>query len=202
MLQKLSRIILKAFGWNVTGDAPNVQKLVIIGAPHTSNWDFPLSLLSLSALGLKFSWVGKHTLFTPPFHLLFKAIGGIPVNRTKRSSFLDKISNEFTHRDRLILAIAPEGTRSKTDHWKAGFYYIAMAANVEICMGYVDYKTKSVGLGPHFKPTGNVLKDFASIESFYREICGKHPDLQNDIKLRDKEVNLLTRELLKSKNQK
>lgn len=202
MFKKICLVILRSCGWTVSGEAPTNKKLVIIGAPHTSNWDFPLSLLSLSALGLRFSWVGKHTLFKPPFGLFFEAIGGIPVNRSKRSSFLEKIADEFAKRNKLLLAIAPEGTRSKNDHWKAGFYYIAMQAEVEICLGFVDYSTRSVGLGDQFMPTGDIDKDFCLIENFYKSKFGKYPEKQNDIKLRDREISFLRKELAASKSTK
>lgn len=198
MLKKPCKAILTAFGWKVSGVTPTNKKLVIIGAPHTSNWDFPLSLLFLSALGLRFSWVGKHTLFKPPLGIFFKAIGGIPVDRTKRSTFLDKIAEEFSKRDKLLLAITPEGTRSKINHWKAGFYYIAMQAEVDICFGFVDYSTKSVGLGPIFKPTGDIDKDFSIIAKFYKSKLGKFPEKQNDIKLREKELDFLRMEMASS----
>lgn len=195
MLQYFSNLILRFCGWKLEGTKPSAEKLVIIGAPHTSNWDFPLSLLALSALGMRFSWVGKHTLFRPPFGLLFKAIGGIPVDRSKRSSFIDMIVTEFTNRERLALAIAPEGTRGKANHWKAGFYYIAMKANVEILLAYVNYDTKTIGLGPQLTPTGDVEQDFVSISKFYKPIRGKYPDQQNDLRLRKKEILLLHRQL-------
>ncbi len=198
MFSWICKAILNTFGWKVSGEAPANKKLVIIGAPHTSNWDFPLSLLSLSALGLRFSWVGKHTLFYAPFGFFFKAIGGIPVDRTKRSAFLEKIAEEFSKREKLLLAIAPEGTRSKIDHWKAGFYYIAVQAEVEICFGFVDYGTKSVGLGPIFKPTGDIDKDFSIIAKFYTSKVGKYPNKQNDIRLREKEINFLRKEMSSS----
>lgn len=200
MLKTLCKAILAIFGWKVSGEAPAPSKLVIIGAPHTSNWDFPLSLLALPALGLRFSWVGKHTLFSPPFGIFFKAIGGIPVDRTKRSSFLEKIAEEFNKRDKLMLAIAPEGTRSKLNHWKAGFYYIAMQAEVNICLGFVDYRTKTVGLGPVLKPTGDIDKDFSIIAEFYQSKSGRYPAKQNELKLREKELDHIRKDMAATKH--
>ncbi len=198
MLQKLSRLILKAFGWNVTGKAPQMQKFVIIGAPHTSNWDFPLTLLGLTAIGLRFSWIGKHTIFKGPLGIFFKKIGGIPVNRTARTNFIDEMVDAFATRDRLKLAIAPEGTRSKKDHWKAGFYHIAVRANTKICLGYIDYPTKTIGLGPTLMPSKDIVADFEIIKAFYHGKSGKFPENESTIRLREKEIALFEKEYSKT----
>ena len=194
MIRWISSALLKIFGWHVVGEPAAEKKMVIIGAPHTSNWDFPLSLLSLSALGLRFSWVGKHSLFKPPFGILFKAIGGLPVDRSRRTAFLDNIAKEFQVREHLLLAIAPEGTRSKQNHWKAGFYFIAVRAEVPICLGFVDYSSKTVGVGPHFMPSGDINRDFQIIKNFYQTKRGKFPERESELKLREKEMNLLSKE--------
>lgn len=195
MIQTIAKFILKLSGWTILGRLPTEQKMVIIGAPHTTNWDFPLSLLALSGLGLKFSWVGKHTLFNPPFGFLFRALGGISVNRKNRSTFLQDMAKEFAARQSLVLAIAPEGTRGKTDHWKGGFYNIAAIANVPICLGFVDYKNRTIGLGPTVVTCGDIVEDFVTIKQFYIDKIGKFPDKQSEITLREKEIKLLKREL-------
>ena len=159
MICKLSQFILQVFGWKAVSQHKEYSKFILIGAPHTSNWDFPLTLLAVWALGVKFSWVAKHSIFIGPFGYLFRKMGGIPVNRKVRTGFLKSMVDSFENSDNLVLAIAPEGTRSKTDHWKAGFYNIAAKANVEICLGYIDYPRKTVGLGPLLRPSGDVKND-------------------------------------------
>ncbi len=188
MIKKLSTTVLSIVGWRVEGQLPADKKLLIIGAPHTSNWDFPLTLLALSALGLRFSWVAKHTLFKGPLGPLFKAIGGVPVNRKVKSGFLKETVDAFLERDKLILAIAPEGTRSKTDHWKAGFYHIAVKANINICLGFIDYPSKTIGLGPIVSPSKDIDYDFSVIKEFYQEKTGRYPAKQSEILLREKEI--------------
>ena len=199
MVSKLSQFILRLFGWKALSLHKGDSKYILIGAPHTSNWDFPLTLLAVWALGVKFSWVAKHSIFIGPFGYLFRKLGGIPVNRKVRSGFLKSMIDSFENSDNLVLAIAPEGTRSKTDHWKAGFYNIAVKANVEICLGYIDYPSKTVGLGPLLRPSGNVENDFTTIRNFYKDKVGKFPEKQSTITLRDREAAILQREITKSK---
>lgn len=196
MIQRLSASLLRLCGWRLAPEIPPDQKIIIIGAPHTSNWDFPMTLLALSALGQRFSWIGKHTIFNGPIGTLLKRIGGIPVNRQVRSGFIEEMVHAFATQDRLLLAIAPEGTRAKKDHWKAGFYHIAMQARVNICLGFIDYRAKAIGLGPVIVPTGDVAADFALIKSFYQDKKGKNPHQASTICLRDKEIALLNQQYL------
>ncbi len=197
MIQALSKAILFLFGWHLDKNIPEEDKIIIIGAPHTSNWDFPLTLLALSALGLKFSWIGKHTLFKWPFGTFFKTIGGIPVNRKVRNGLINEMVKAFAVRDQLTLTIAPEGTRSKQDHWKGGFYHIAVKANIKICFGFIDYPTKTIGLGPTLLPSRDIDRDFKQIKAFYHGITGKHPHKESTICLRDKEIALFQNEEVK-----
>jgi len=198
MICKLSQFILQVFGWKAVSQHKEYSKFILIGAPHTSNWDFPLTLLAVWALGVKFSWVAKHSIFIGPFGYLFRKMGGIPVNRKVRTGFLKSMVDSFENSDNLVLAIAPEGTRSKTDHWKAGFYNIAAKANVEICLGYIDYPRKTVGLGPLLRPSGDVKNDFSTIREFYKDKVGKFPEKQSTITLRDREAAILQREINRS----
>ena len=190
MLQILSTSILSLLGWHVEKSKPAEKKIIIIGAPHTSNWDFPLTLLALSSLGLRFSWIGKHTIFRGPFGIFFRTIGGIPVDRKARSGFINEMAGAFSARDRLTLAIAPEGTRSKKNHWKAGFYHIAVKANIKVCFGFIDYPTKTIGLGPTLTPSDDIVRDFEVIQAFYQDKTGKYPDKESAICLREKEIAL------------
>lgn len=190
MLQALSKASLFLLGWHLEKNIPAEDKIIIIGAPHTSNWDFPLTLLALSALGLRFSWVGKHTLFRWPLGSLFKMIGGIPVNRKIRNGLINEVVNSFATKERLILAIAPEGTRAKQNHWKGGFYHIALKAHIKVCFGFIDYPTKTIGLGPTLLPSNDIERDFDQIRAFYHGITGKHPHKESTICLREKEIAL------------
>lgn len=198
MVSSLSRLLLQVFGWKAISQHKGYSKFILIGAPHTSNWDFPLTLLAIWALGIKFSWVAKDSLFIGPLGFIFRKLGGIPVNRKERTGFLKKMVNSFEQNDNFVLAIAPEGTRSKTDHWKAGFYNIAVKTNTEICLGYIDYPGKTIGLGPLLRPSGDVENDFALIREFYKDKTGKFPEQQSTITLRDRETAILQREINRS----
>jgi len=155
---------------------PAVNKLVVIAAPHTSNWDLPVLLGLAFALRAKAYWLGKHTLFRWPFGFLFRWMGGIPVYRSASQNAVAQSVEMFRNSEKLILAIPPEGTRSKVSHWKTGFYYIALGAEVPISLGFIDYKRKASGLGPTLYPTGDIEADMEIIRNFYADVTGKYPD--------------------------
>ena len=176
MLSRLSMWILKTLGWEIHADLPDIKKYVAIAAPHTSNWDFPLGILTAKAINLKVHWMGKHTLFRWPYGWFFRLIGGTPVQRDGGQNYIEQMSDLFEHSEQLILALAPEGTRGETDHWKTGFYYIARAANVPILMAYMDFGNKQAGTGKLFYPGEDIEADFAQIRQFYAGKRGKNPE--------------------------
>ena len=173
---------LSAFGWRVDGPAPAVKKAVVVAAPHTSNWDFPFTIATSWALGLEMSWMGKHTLFRPPFGHVMRWLGGIPVNRHKRHNAVKSAVEVLEIHEELFLVLAPEGTRSKSK-WKTGFYNIAVGAKAPIVLGYLDYEKKTSGLGVLFYPTGNIDEDMLQIKKFYANVTGKHPERTSVIEL-------------------
>ncbi len=183
-LQALAQWAIKSLSWQLDLNIPEAQSFVLIGAPHTSNWDFVFTMLLIYASGIKISWIGKDSLFRPPFGSLFRRLGGIAVNRSVRQDFVGQIVAQFQQDKKLVVAISPEGTRSKSDYWKTGFYYMALGAQVPIVMGYIDYQQKVVGLGPCFYPSGNIQADFEQIKAFYAAKVGKYPHKQGTIQLR------------------
>ena len=183
--QKLARAILRLVGWRVEDKLPDGKKYVLIGAPHTSNWDFVLMLLFRDALGIKAHWAAKDTFFRGPWGALLRKMGGISVNRRSRNNFVDQIVAVFRQCEEMILVIAPEGTRSIVGYWKSGFYYMAMGAGVPIALGFLDYGRQVGGVGATFLPTGDIQTDFAVVREFYTGIAGRHPHRQGEIKLRD-----------------
>ncbi len=185
MMQEISRFILRMFGWQAVLAVQMVDRCVLVGAPHTTNWDFPLAILGMSAMGIKFNWVAKHTLFRWPLGIIMRSLGGISLDRkTGGAGFAIKAVESFHDLDRFILAIAPEGTRHKTEYWKAGFYKIALKSGVPVALGYVDYKNKMIGIGKLFMPTGDKDKDFLLVQDFYSDKIGKYPEKQGEIRLR------------------
>jgi 1-acyl-sn-glycerol-3-phosphate acyltransferase len=135
-------------------------------------------------LGMKRNWVGKHTLFGPPFGWLMRVLGGVPLDRSKRHNFVDQVVVAFDGADEMVIALAPEGTRSHTSHWKTGFYYIAGGANVPIILAFIDYPTKRIGLGSILYPTGELDADMQLIRDFYADKRGKRPENEGEIRAR------------------
>lgn len=178
LLRGFSVAFLRLTGWKVEGTLPpEAAKSVFIAAPHTSNWDLPYTLMVAFALRLNPYWMGKQSIFKAPFGGIMKWLGGIPVNREQSSNLVAASADAIGAADGpLQLIVPPEGTRSKTRYWKTGFYYIALGAQVPIVMAYMDYSTKRSGLGPLFKPTGDVQADMAAIKGFYAPFKGKNAE--------------------------
>jgi len=182
----IARWLMRLTGWRIHVLPPHTTRYVVIGAPHTSNWDFLLALALIYFENLPIRIMGKDTLFRWPLGIFMRAIGAIPVNRRERTSMVDQIAARFEQEQSLIIGIAPEGTRSNANHWRSGFYYIALKAKVPIVMAYLDYGNKVVGIGPSIKPTGDIDADFDKIRDFYSGIKGKFPQKQGDIILIEK----------------
>jgi 1-acyl-sn-glycerol-3-phosphate acyltransferase len=180
----LAKMVLKLFGWRTEGSLGDLRKCVLIVAPHTSNWDFVVMLLLAVALRLKATWMGKHTLFRPPFGWIMRRLGGLPIDRRARHNMVEQVVESFRTRDQLVLAILPEGTRKHTPYWRSGFYHIALGAQVPIAFGFADYARKVGGIGGVLMPTGDVDADMAVIRDFYTGIVGKRPEQYGEIRLK------------------
>ena len=166
--------VLHLLGWKIGPEGDDVPKCVICVAPHTSNVDFTMGQLYYYAIGRKAKFLIKKEWFIFPLNIIFKSMGGIPINRSKSSSTTAQLAEEFSRRDIFHLAIAPEGTRKKVEEWKKGFYYIALKAGVPIQVAYIDYGKKEVGIKTTFYPTGNADEDIFTIRSMYEGIVGCH----------------------------
>lgn len=177
-LRWLSKHLLRLLSWTLTGSMPaNTPKSVVIAAPHTSNWDFPYTLMVAFAMGLNIQWMGKKQLFRWPFRHLMRWLGGIPVDRSQSTNLVAaSVNTLLASPHELHLVVPPEGTRSQSRHWKTGFYYIALGAQVPIVLGYMDFAQKKSGLGPALVPTGDIEADMAQIKAFYAPFKGKNPD--------------------------
>ncbi len=187
MLARFSHWLLGKLGWSLDADLPAIDKYVAIAAPHTSNWDFPLGILAAWAIRLKVSWLGKHSLFRWPLGWYFRAIGGVAVKRDGRQNYIQQMTALFDRSEHLVLALAPEGTRSATDHWKTGFHAIARAANVPVVMAYFDYPNKQLGIGGLFYPSDDIEADFRLIREYYKDRRGKNPEKESLIQVRKTE---------------
>lgn len=177
LLHFVGKAFLRLAGWRVIGEFPTNDKVVAIAAPHTSNWDFPVFMAAVGFMRLDISFLGKHTLFNGPLGWLFYWLGGIPVDRdcSAAGDIVDQAVDAFKSRDRLILGIAPEGTRSKVNKWKTGFYRIAVAAKTPILPAYLNAQTKEIGFGDLFYPTGDIELDIKALQAFYADKPGINP---------------------------
>ncbi len=178
LLRAGSRAFLRATGWRVEGALPpEAERSVFIAAPHTSNWDLPYTLMCAFVLDLHVRWMGKASLFRFPFGPLMRWLGGIAVRREQSSNLVAASAQALREAGGpLQLVVPPEGTRGKARRWKTGFYFIAQEAQVPIILAYMDYPDKRAGLGPVFRPTGDVEADMAEIKRFYAPIRGKRAD--------------------------
>lgn len=180
--QRVAKYTLNLFGWNLVAELPPVQKYLLIGAHHTSNWDLPLVLLMMAGLGLRLRWIGKASLFKGVQGYLMRWLGGIPVERGARKNFVEQIIGLYNERKDMVVTIAPEGTRSAVDHWKTGFYHIALGAQIPVAMGFLDYSSKSCGIGGYFYLTGNMDADLNIVRDFYATKSGKYPEKQGVVR--------------------
>lgn len=177
VMRWLARWVYRWCGWSVAGETPEQSKVVIIAAPHTSNWDFFYTLCLAFIFKLKPAIMMKDDWFFWPLGSIFKWLGAIPVDRRRANNMVAQSIAAFNDRESLMLVVPPSGTRGKVVRWKTGFYHIAHGAGVPILLGFLDYKTKTGGFGPTFHPTGDISRDMPEIRLFYRSVSGKHPHL-------------------------
>jgi 1-acyl-sn-glycerol-3-phosphate acyltransferase len=174
--RSLSLLMLRLTGWRIVGETPDIKKFVLIGAPHTSNWDFVVMLAGMFYYRIEVRWMGKDSLFRFPFGGFMKWLGGIPIDRSKANTVVSQMVEVFAHNDELVLLITPEGTRSKVERWKSGFYHIARGAEVPVLMGYIDFAKKEAGLHDWFQPGGDYDSDLEQIQAFYAAKTPRHPE--------------------------
>ena len=170
----LGRMLMRLSGWRFEGLLPDVPKIVIAVAPHTTNWDFVVGVMALWALDIKISFLGKHTLFRGVFGTWMRSIGGIAVNRESTHGVVGDVVHAFGQAERMVVALTPEGTRRLDKGFKKGFLHIAHGAEVPILLAYFDFSRKVVGFGPVLTATGDVERDMKFILNFYRPIRGKY----------------------------
>jgi len=172
--RRICAAILRLAGWHFEGTLPDLPKLVLIAAPHSSWWDGVWGLLLRSALGANVSFMAKRELFAGPLGWILRRLGGIPIERSGAHGVVEQMAARFADREGLWLGITPEGTRKRVAKWKSGFWHIARAARVPILPVYFDYPTKTVGIGPLFLPTSDSVVDIARLRVFYALWRGKH----------------------------
>jgi 1-acyl-sn-glycerol-3-phosphate acyltransferase len=185
MKKRLARWLLHLTGWELVGARPECDRYVLIAAPHTSNWDFPLMLVFAAAFDIKVTWMAKHSLFYPPMGWIMRLMGGMPIIRHKNQNVVDAMVEAFDLQSHLVLVVPTEGTREKLEYWKSGFYHIARQAKVPIVPSFLDYGSKRGGFGPALAMTGNVQSDMQYFRDFYQGMKGKFPDKFGTVQLKE-----------------
>lgn len=176
---------MRRLGWSLNLPTPPGPRFVLVMYPHTSNWDFIFGIIARYAAGWPVQWVGKHALFRPPLGALFRAMGGIPVNRDTPGSLLTDLTRYCQSHEHAIIGIAPEGTRSHVDSWKSGFHRIARAAQIPIALGYIDYRRREVGVVDYMPAGDDFAADMRAIAAAYDGITARHPRNAGTITARD-----------------
>jgi 1-acyl-sn-glycerol-3-phosphate acyltransferase len=170
----LCRVYMSLVGWKMRGDWPDLPKVILLAAPHTSNWDGLLMLVTAGAYRLKLKWMGKKSLAEGPFGKIMLGLGVMPVDRGAKNGLVGSVSDAITKASDVILAISPEGTRTRVEEWKKGFYLIADAARVPIVFAVLDFKTKIISISGWLMPSGDFDADWPLIRSHYAKAQGKY----------------------------
>jgi len=175
ILRKIGRFGINVSGWTIKGQVPDEERIVIIAAPHTSNWDFILAMLAIFGLNIKLRWLGKHSIFKPGFKKFFEWLGGIPVYRDNPSTLIENVVDIVKKEKSIVIAMTPEGTRKKVKRWKTGFLRIAKQTQSKILLISIDAPTKSIEIGKIFNPTGDSEEDLVFIQKYYSSFRGINP---------------------------
>ena len=170
----LGRWLMRVSGWRFSGALPDVPKLIISVAPHTSNWDFMVGMMALWALDIRITFIGKHTLFKGVFGTWLRSLGGIPVDRSKSHGVVGEVVDAFNASERMIFALAPEVTRKLDKGFKSGFLHIAHGAQVPIVLAYFDFPERTICFGKVLTTSGDAEQDLQAVLAFYRPVRGKY----------------------------
>ena len=178
-MKTFSKILFWLLGWKIIGPKQFPKKCVIIAAPHTSNWDYFFARLYGNIIGIRPHYLIKSSFFVPLLATIVRLDGGIPVFRNSKNNLVDQISSKFNKSDNFIIGISPEGTRSRVEKWKTGFYHIALKSNVPIVLVGLDFCSKEIGIIDSLIPKGNINKDLLFIEEKFKYFKGKIPENYN-----------------------
>jgi len=172
----LGILLMRLTGWRVAGNLPDLPKVLLIVAPHTSNWDFLHGFCAYLVLQLDASWLGKHTIFFWPLGILARRFGGVPVDRSRGGNMVRTCVTEYARRERMCFVITPEGTRKRVKEWKLGFHHIAVESNVPIVPVALDYRKRQVVIMPPFFPTDDAAADLPRIKALYSADMARYPE--------------------------
>ncbi|HET9260487.1 MAG TPA: 1-acyl-sn-glycerol-3-phosphate acyltransferase [Acidimicrobiia bacterium] len=185
----LSYRVMRWLGWEIAGELPDVPKMVIVGAPHTSNWDFFLFLGTIHHFDIKVNFLGKASLFRWPFGAMFRKVGGIPVHRSRSGGMVGQVKAAFDAAQRMILVVAPEGTRKAAPHWKSGFVEIAAGAAVPVVIAGVDGANRVLTVSPPFDASGDRTYFMDQVRQFLSDKDGLRAEGKGPVRLEDEPVS-------------
>ena len=175
LTRAFGRLVLRLLGWRLEGTFPDLPKFVLVGAPHTSNWDAVVGMAAALAYGVEVYFYAKREAFRPPFGGVVRALGGIPVERSRPGGLVGQAVEAFGTRDAFLLGVTPEGTRAPVERWKTGFHAIARAAGVPLLLVPLDFRRKTIGPGPVVWPTDDLAHDLRVLADFFQDVWGKNP---------------------------
>ena len=175
-LKFIGKLGINLSGWTIKGMVPDEERIVIIAAPHTSNWDFILAMLTIFGLNIKIKWLGKDSIFKPGFKWFFNWLGGIPVNREEPNALIEHVVRIVEKEKAIVIAMTPEGTRKKVARWKTGFLRIAKLTKAKILLISINSQTKSIQIGNIFEPSGDTELDLNFIQDYYQNFKGINPE--------------------------
>ena len=178
LLHLIAKTVLNLTGWKIVGKLPNKKRIVVVCAPHTSNWDFIFGMILVLAIDIKVKFLAKKSIFVPIFRILLNKLGGIPVDRDNPKLFVQKIADYSKNNECVLIAVTPEGTRKKVTKWKTGFLRIAKISNSIILPLGIDYPSKTFTLEKVFNPTGENEKDIIALKFILKNYIGRHPSRQ------------------------
>ena len=176
LLSYVGTCLLSVTGWKVTGQIPDMKKLLVILAPHTSNWDFVYGMAMVLSLKMKIYWLGKHSLFKKGVTRLLKSLGGIPVNRNDSKNIINDVLDIANREGGILIGLSPEGTRKKAEKWKSGFLRMAQSMECPILLVAIDYPSKEISFRELFYPTGDNQRDIEYLKKYYKDFMGKIPE--------------------------
>jgi len=185
MIPKLALLTLHLLGWELIGQRPTCKKYVMVGAPHTSNWDFLYFYLGALAFNIRIAFMIKDSAFKGPLGPILRWMGGIPIDRSQRNNVVAQMVQAFEQREELALLIPPSGTRHRTEYWKSGFYYIALGAKIPLVLAIMDFAKREVGIQSVYEPVGDIKRDMDVIRSVYGPVTAKFPQEKSVIRMRE-----------------
>ncbi len=188
MIAKIAHLILRLLGWKLIGERPPYKKYLVIGAPHTSNWDFLYFYLAALIFEIPINFMIKSDIFKGPLGPILRKMGGIPVIRSHSTNMVSQMIQAFQEREEMVLLIPPAGTRKHTDYWKSGFYHIALGAKVPLALATMDYQRKEVGISKVFMPSSDMKMDMDVMRAVYTPVVAKFPHEKSAIRLRQEPV--------------